>query len=132
LIIQAAVLAVMALVLVSIRPPFGCFALVLGIATALAASQFDQWRFVPAAVLGGILVDLLVRLAPGPRKALVAAVSAPVVLVLGVAATVFATTGIGWTPTLVLGVAFAGGAIGWGLTSVVRPRPMAAESSLPG
>lgn len=131
LLIQAAVLALMAIILVSIGSPFGSFALVMGIATALAASQFDQWRFVPAAVLGGLLVDLLVRLAPGPRKALVAAVSAPVVLVLGFAATVLTTTGIGWTPTLVLGVAFAGGVIGWAMTGLVRPRPATAETSPP-
>jgi Tol biopolymer transport system component len=131
LLIQAAVLAVMAIILVSIRPPFGSFGLVMGIATALAASEDDQWRFVPAAILGGLLVDLLVRLAPGYRKTLVAAVSAPVVLVLGFAATVLTTTGIAWTPTLVLGVAFAGALIGWALTGIVRPRPATAETSPP-
>jgi dipeptidyl aminopeptidase/acylaminoacyl peptidase len=129
--IQAAVLAVMAIILVSIRPPFGSFALVMGIATALAASQYDQWRFIPAAVLGGLLVDLLVRLAPSHRKALVAAVSAPVLLLLGFAATVLLTTGIAWTPTLVLGVAFAGGLIGWALTGIVRPRPATLDTSPP-
>jgi Tol biopolymer transport system component len=129
--IQAAVLAVMAIILVFIRPPFGSFALVMGIATALAASQFDQWRFIPAAILGGLLVDLLVRLAPGHRKALVAAVSAPVVLVLGLAGTVLVTTGIAWSPTLAVGVAFAGGLIGWGFAGIVRPRPATAESSPP-
>jgi TolB protein len=122
LLIQAAVLAVVAIVLISIRPPFGSFALVMGIATALAASQFDQWRFVPAAILGGLLVDLVVRYTPAHRKALVAAVAAPVLLVLGAGATVLATTGIGWTPTLLLGVAFAAGVVGWGLAGVVRPR----------
>ena len=131
LLIQAAVMAVVALVLVSIRPPFGSFALVMGIATALAASQFDQWRFVPASILGGLLVDLVVKFAPAHRKALAAGVAAPVVLVLGAGATVLATTGIGWTPTLLLGVAFAAGVLGWGLAGVVKPRPASLEVPLP-
>jgi TolB protein len=131
LLIQAAVMAVVALVLVSIRPPFGSFALVMGIATALAASQLDQWRFVPASILGGLLVDLVVRFAPTHRKALAAAVAAPVVVVLGAGATVLATTGIGWTPTLLLGVAFAAGVLGWGLAGVVRPRPAVLDITPP-
>lgn len=122
LLIQALVMALMAIVLVSIRPPFGAFALAMGIATALAASQQDQWRFVPAAVVGGLLVDVVVRLASERRKAHVAASGSALVVVLGAGATVMATTGLGWTPTLLLGVAFAGALAGWGLAGVVRPR----------
>jgi Tol biopolymer transport system component len=123
MLLQALAAAVVALVLIAIRPPFGSFAIALGIATALAASQFDQWRFVPAAIVAGLAVDLVVRFAPERRRTHAAAAGLAVAVVLSAAATVFVTTGLGWTPTLLLGVAFAAGVAGWGLAGLVRPRP---------
>jgi hypothetical protein len=45
-----------------------------------------------------------------------------VAVVLSAAATVFVTASMGWSPTLLLGVAFAAGVAGWGLAGLVRPR----------
>lgn len=122
MVLQALAAAVVAVVLIAIRPPFGSFAILLGVATALAASQFDHWRFVPAALVAGVAVDLLVRLAPEQRRAHAAAAGTAVAVVASAAATVIVTTDLGWTPTLLLGVAFAAGAGGWGLAGLVRPR----------
>jgi Tol biopolymer transport system component len=129
LLIQAVVMALVAVILVSIGAPFGSFALVMGIATALAASQYDQWRFIPAAVAGGLLVDVIVRLVSARWRARAAAAASAVAVVLSAGATVIATTGLGWTPTLLLGVAFAAGLAGWGLAGTVRPRPGALDSA---
>jgi Tol biopolymer transport system component len=122
MLLQALAAAVVALVLIAIRPPFGSFAVVLGVATALAASQFDQWRFVPAAIIAGLAVDLIVRLAPEGHRAHAAAAGMAVAVVLSAAATVVVTASLGWSLTLLFGVAFAAGAAGWGLAGLVRPR----------
>jgi Tol biopolymer transport system component len=130
LLIESIATALVAVVLASIRPPFGSFTVVLAIATLLAASQADGWRFVPAAVAGGLVVDILVRLAPERRKATTAGAATAIVVVLAPAVTVIATSELGWTPTLLLGAALAAGLAGWGMGGLVRPqRPAEAESA---
>jgi Tol biopolymer transport system component len=128
LLIEAIATALIAVILAAARPPFGSYTVVLAIATLLAASQADGWRFVPAAVAGGLVVDVLVRLAPGRRRASVAGAATAVVVVLAPAVTVIATTELGWTPTLLLGAAFAAGLAGWTLGGLVRPVRAAAEA----
>jgi len=133
MLLQSLAAAVVALVLVAIRPPFGSFALALGVATTFAASQFDQWQFVPAAIVAGLGVDLVVRFASEQRRAHAAASGMAVGVVLSAATTVVATTGLGWTPTLLIGVAFAAGAAGWGLAELVRPSgAIGREAAEPG
>ena len=126
-----AILISLAAVIVRIGPPFGAFAIILGISTALIGGLDDQWRFVPAAVLGGLIVDLLVRYAPPDRKAQVAGAGLATAVVLGAGATVLVTTGLGWSPTLLLGVALAAGAIGYVLGGLVGHRPVGQENGLP-
>ena len=98
---------------VRIDPPFGAFTLILSLSTAVIAVLDDQLRFVPAAGVGGLIVDLLVRYASPSRKAQVAGAGLALTVVLGTGATVLVTTGLGWTPTLWLGVASAAGTAGW-------------------
>jgi TolB protein len=128
LLIQAAATALVALVLVAVRPPFGSFAIVLGIATALHAIASDGWRFIPAAVAAGLVVDVLVRLAPEGRRAHVAASASAVAAVAAPAVTVIATTGLGWTPTLLIGVALAAALAAWALAGLVRVRDRMREA----
>jgi hypothetical protein len=122
MLIQALLVAAVALVLIRVRPPFGAFAAMLGLATLLLAIGSDQWRFVPAAIAGGLLVDVLVRIAPEHRRAEIAAASSAVVLVLGSSGTVLFTSGIAWSPTLTLGVAAAAGVAGWAMARVFGHR----------
>jgi hypothetical protein len=119
--LMALLLAIVAAIVVRIAPPFGAFAIIMGIATGFAASQSEQWRFIPAAVAGGLLVDVLVRLTPASRKARVAGAVSAVAFVLGLAVTVGLTAGLGWSPTLLLGVATAGGVLGWGVGALLGP-----------
>ncbi len=117
--LEAILVALVALVVIRIVPPFGAFAVIMGMAVVLPASWSDQWRFVPAAVAAGLVVDILVHLAPPRRKANVAGAASAAAFVLGAGVTVAVTTGLGWTPSLLLGVAFATAALGWGLAAVV-------------
>jgi hypothetical protein len=120
--LTALLLSIVAAVVIRIDPPFGTFAIVMAIATAFAASQNEQWRFLPAAVAGGLLVDILVRLTPLPRRARVGGAGSAVAFVLGTAATVALTTELGWSPTLLLGVTAASGVLGWGVGALLGPR----------
>jgi Tol biopolymer transport system component len=120
--LTALLVSIVAAVVIRIDPPFGTFAIVMAIATAFAASQSEQWRFLPAAVAGGLLVDVLVRLTPLRRRARVAGAMSAVAFVLGVAATVALTTALGWSPTLLLGVTAAGGVLGWVVGALLGPR----------
>jgi hypothetical protein len=114
-----AVLLSFGAVVVRIRPPFGSFTLIMGITTLLAAGTSDQWRFVPAAIAGGLIVDVLVRYVPTNRKAQIAGAGLASALVLTAGAAVVLTSGLGWSPTLLFGVAFAGGALGWAVGGLV-------------
>jgi len=119
-----AILVSLAAVIVRIGPPFGAFALILGISTALIGGLDDELRFVPAAIVGGLIVDLLVRYASPDRKANVAGAGLAASVVLGAGATVVVTTGLGWSPTLLLGVASASAAVGWALGGLVGRQPL--------
>jgi hypothetical protein len=114
-----AVLLSLGAVVVRLRPPFGSFTLIMGVTTLLAAGTSDQWRFVPAAIAGGLIVDVLVRYAPTTRKAQVAGAGLASALVLSAGASVVLTSGLGWSPTLLLGVALASGALGWAVGGLV-------------
>jgi hypothetical protein len=132
MLLEALLVAIVALVVIRIAPPFGAFAVILGMTALLAATGGGQWRFVPAAVAGGLVVDFLVRLAPHRRRANVAGAASPAVFVLGAGVTVAATTGLAWSPTLLLGVAFATAALGWGLAGVVGGQAGPAEGGTAG
>ena len=114
-----AILLSLIAIVVRIDPPFGAFAIILGSSPAVIAALGDQLRFAPAAVVGGLIVDLLVRYAPPGRKAQVAGAGLALTVVLGTGASVLVTTGLGWTPTLWLGVASAAGATGWVIGGLV-------------
>jgi hypothetical protein len=118
-ILLVAVLLSFGAVVVRIQPPFGSFALIMGISTLLAAGTSDHWRFVPTAIAGGLIVDVLVRYAPSARKAQVAGAGLASALVLTAGAAVILTSGLGWSPTLLFGVAFASGALGWAVGGLV-------------
>jgi Tol biopolymer transport system component len=118
--LSALVLGLVTALLVRTRPPFGAVVVALGISTLLAATQVDGWRFVPAAVIVGFIVDLLLRPTPVDRRVAVAASAAAVGLVVVVAGTVDRTTAIGWSPTMVLGIALAVGVAGWAIGALVE------------
>ncbi len=102
-----------------VRPPFGAIAVVLGLSTALLAIEGDNWRFVPAALLAGLVADLVARLAPDHRRISASAAVAAAGLVVGLGATAIVTRGLDWSPTLWLGVALAAAVAGWVIGAIV-------------
>jgi TolB protein len=127
----AIMLAIVVVVLVRLRAPFGAMAVVMGASTLFGAIASDGWRFVPAAIVGGLIVDLLVRLAPTSWKASVGGAGAAAMVVLSAGATVIFTTGLGWTPTLLLGVTLVCAAIGWGMGALIG-RPIEPQAQAVG
>ena len=134
LLLGAIVLAFIVFLVVVAGAPFGAVAVILGLATAVVAVGSGEWRFLPAAVIAGLVVDILIRLASDQRKPLVGAAAAAASLVLSAGFTVGLTTGLGWTPTLLIGVALAATLAAWGMAAFIRrtwgPRPEPGASGL--
>ncbi len=119
LLLRAILLAVLALLLVPLGPPFGALAVLLGLDALFAATVAGQWVFVPAAVVAGLLVDLAVAQSTR-RRAWVAAAGVAAGSVVAQAATLFALGTSGWTLTLWLGTALAAGLAGAGLAAATE------------
>jgi hypothetical protein len=126
----------MGLVLLAVRrwvlPP-GTLAVMFGVdAVAMSALQ-DQWRLIPAALLAGLVADVLLhRLRPGPARLLswrLFSFAVPVVYYLGYFLTLWLTSGITWTIHLWGGAIVISGIVGLliGLLLVppagLRPQP---------
>jgi hypothetical protein len=111
LLLRALVLAVLALLLVPLGPPFGALAVLLGSDALFAAIVSDEWAFVPFAVAAGLIVDLAVSQA-GRWRLAVAAGGAAAASVLAHATTLLALGRSGWSLSLWLGVALAAGLFG--------------------
>ena len=112
MLLTALLVALVSVVIVRIGPSFGAFALIGGLSTLTLAAASDEWRFVPAAVVGGLVVDLIVRFSADRWKAIVAGAGSAAALVAGSAATVALTSGLGWSATLIAGVTVAAVIIG--------------------
>jgi urea transporter len=93
----------------------------MAISTLAFAVINEDWRLLPAAVVGGLIVDVLVRVSSERRKAIAAGAGSAAALVLGAALTLALTTGLAWSPTLLAGVVVASVVLGWLLAEVVEP-----------
>jgi hypothetical protein len=130
LLITALMLALVAIVVVRIEPPMGAYGAILGISTAAFSTTTGDWRFLPAAVVGGLIVDVMVRISTDRWKAVSAGAGSAAALVVGYAVTVALTRGLGWSPTLLGGVLAAAIALAWLLAELVGPhRAMSARTA---
>lgn len=120
-------LSVVVITAVRLGAPFGTVALILALHTVVAAIGNGEWRFLPAAILFGLLVDIAVRFAPVGLKSAVAGAGAPAALIAGASATIVLTSEIAWSPALNLGIVMVAAIVGWGLSGVVA-RPAALEA----
>jgi Tol biopolymer transport system component len=112
-------LAVMALLIVALGAPLGAFGLATGVVFALAAIPEDQWRLIPAGIIAGLLVDLLVRTVRPGLCARAAAAGLPALANLAIGLTIGASGSLVWSTTLLLGITVASAAVGWGIAEVV-------------
>jgi Tol biopolymer transport system component len=127
-------LAVLALLLLALGAPLGSFTLALAIVVAAGAMVTDQWRFIPAAIVAGLLVDGLARSVGERWRTRVAVAALPGLTLLAIGLTIASSGALAWSLTLLLGVALASAAIGWGIAEAVTrllPRPSAPEVAPP-
>jgi hypothetical protein len=111
--------AIMAVLLARTGPPFGAFALMLGIATTILGLIADGTEYIPAAFVAGLVVDVLVRFSPDRSKIGVAGAGLAAAFVVSAEITVAVVhTDLAWPFSLVTGVVVAAAAIGWGLAAV--------------
>jgi TolB protein len=123
-------LAILALVLLAVGAPLGSFTVALVIVVAAGAMLTDQWRFIPGAIVVGLIVDGLARSVRQRWRTRLAATALPALTLLAIGLTIGASGSLAWSLTLLLGVAVASAVIGWGIAeAVVRllPRPPAPE-----
>jgi len=111
----AVLLGLVALVLVRFEAPFGSFSVVLVMNVGFAAFVSDQWRFLPATIVFGLLLDAAVWISGVRWRSWVAAAGLPLALALSVGLTLAVTGELAWSPTLFIGVALACMLIGAGL-----------------
>jgi Tol biopolymer transport system component len=108
-------LAFLGLLLVALGAPTGSFGLAVAIVVAAPAVISDEWRFLPWAIVAGLVVDALVRLVAPRWRARVAAAALPALTLLALGIAIGAAGTLWWGVTLLLGVAVAAGLIGWGI-----------------
>jgi hypothetical protein len=111
--------AIMAVLLARTGPPFGAFALLLGIPTTILGLTADGTEYIPAAFVAGLVGDVLVRFSPDRWKIGVAGAGFAAAFVVSAEITVAVVhTDLAWPFSLVTGVVVAAAAIGWGLAAV--------------
>ena len=97
------------------RLPFGAFTILVAVPASMATVLSDEYRFIPAAIVAGLLADLAARAWPPGRTRVGDALVAFVVPALFFATYFVATavtTGIGWSIHLWLGAIVIAGVIG--------------------
>jgi dipeptidyl aminopeptidase/acylaminoacyl peptidase len=120
MLISALAVALVIGLLVKTGPPFGGIAVATGIVATLASSATDEWRFIPAAAVAGLVVDVVLRLVPARWRVMVGASGAAIAVVAAIVVGVALTSGLGWSPTLVIGTATAAGVSGWGIGALLE------------
>ena len=128
IIIQAALL--MGILLLGLRAntlPVGSVTLIVTLNAALVSVLGDQYRLIPAAMVAGLLGDLVLwRLRPSlerPASVRLFALSVPVIFYSLYMLTLQLTGGIGWSIHLWLGTIVIGGIVGVLLSYLVLPPP---------
>lgn len=129
-ILSVMVMMAVVVLLARIDPLPGSFTLALTLAVTLIAAAADGWRFVPAGLAAGLAADLAAWVARPALRGRVTAAASGAAFVLALGAVAVATTGLEWTPSLLLGAALACAAIGWCLGALAEG-PMTAQVEPP-
>jgi hypothetical protein len=124
ILVHAALMAGFALVGLRRRslPPGALFVLIT-VPTLAIIPIMDEWRFVPAAVVAGLVAEGLARFVGYGRtrgRDLAVAFALPAQWILLYFVTLRLTTGISWSPTLVVGAIELAGIVGVLLNEVTR------------
>jgi hypothetical protein len=115
----SAMLLAAVLVLVGRREhPFGSYAVVVMLGTTLAAIPAEGWRFLPVGLAVGLVVDVAAWLSPTALRARTIGAVGGAAFVLASGGLIALTSTLAWTPSLLLGIAAAAGAIGWAIGAI--------------
>jgi Tol biopolymer transport system component len=113
-------LAIIALLIVALGAPLGSFTIAFAIIAAMSAFPTDEWRFLPGAIIAGLITDGLVRSVRLRHRARVAAAALPALANLAIGLTIGIGGGLAWSLTLLLGVTLASAVLGWALAEAVE------------
>ena len=123
MLVATMLVAVMAVLLARTFPPFGAFTVLFGISTTILGLVADGAEFVPAALVAGLVVDVIVRFAAVRWKVAAAGSASAAAFVVSSEITVaWVHTNLAWPFSLVTGVVVAAAAIGWGLAAALGGR----------
>ncbi len=116
ILLQAALLAGLAIFALRRGPlPFGALTLIVALPAVLATVLTDEYRFIPAAIVAGLLADLLVMLigyGVSRRRDAAVAFAIPSLFYAAYFVTIGMTVGIGWSIHLWLGAIVLAGIVG--------------------
>ncbi len=105
------------------RPPMGSFMFILGLNAVFMSILKDQYRFIPAFLIAGLIVDMLYRLlqprASTPRAFRIFATLTPIIIYSAYTITIFLTSGTWWSIHLWAGTIAMAGIIGFLLSYLV-------------
>jgi dipeptidyl aminopeptidase/acylaminoacyl peptidase len=118
MLLSASLLAIVVVAVVRAGWSFGSFTLVLSLAIALVVTAVEAWRFLILGPVIGLAVDVALYRSAPRHWSQVAGATAAAALVLASGLVILATSQLGWSPTLLLGVASAAGVIGWGVGAI--------------
>jgi hypothetical protein len=116
-------LAILGILLVGLGAPLGSFAAVLTIVALVPAATIDDYRYIPAAVVAGLLVDGLVQGVRPRWRMRAGAAGLAGIGNLAILLTIGAGGTLVWGVSLVLGVALTSALVGWVLAELVERMP---------
>jgi WD40 repeat protein len=105
------------------RLPFGTFLVLVAVPAAMATVLSDEYRFIPGAIVAGVLADVAARLWPAGSSRVgdgLVAFLVPALFFACYFGAVALTTGLGWSIHLWLGAIFIAGAIGFLLDELIH------------
>ena len=118
MLLSTILLALVVVAVVQAGWTFGGLTMVCGVAVALTVIPVQEWRFLVIGLLVGLVTDIAVwRSSPVLRRRVAGAV-ASAALVIGFGVATLATARLGWSPTLLIGVATAAAVVGWGIGAI--------------
>jgi Tol biopolymer transport system component len=122
--LSAVFIAILGLLVVGLGAPLGAVTLALAIEAGLASAVSGDWRFLPAILIGGVIVEALARRYRRFGAERIVGAGLPAAFVLAIGVTLLVIGRLGWSPTLWLGVSLAAGISGAVLGELfTRARP---------
>lgn len=103
--------------------PFGSFTFILGLNTVFMSVLTDQYRFIPAFIISGLIIDIIYKaLKPNtsnPRAVRIFAILTPIIIYSAYTLVIFLTSGTWWSIHLWAGAIAMAGITGFLLSYLI-------------